>query len=133
LENEHLRQEICELAYTSIADEYIEPSELLDGLRDELLSHFWFSDISGHSNNLATSVAGFSNQTFELCARPFIWIIVDSNAGALTSVFENNRTANAYMVLLAIVTIICSPVDRTCHATCYRGSLSFEQASHGGR
>jgi hypothetical protein len=65
---EDLRQKICELAHTSIADEYIESPKLLDGFRNEFLSCLWFPDVSRHSDDLAAGVAGFSDEAFELCS-----------------------------------------------------------------
>jgi len=58
---EDSRQEICKLAYTGIADEYVESSKLFDGLRNELLSRLWFPDISRHSDDLAASIASLSD------------------------------------------------------------------------
>ena len=65
---EALRQEICKLAYTRIAHEYVESSKLLDGFRNELLSRLWFSDVSRNSDDLAAGIASFGDQTFELCS-----------------------------------------------------------------
>jgi hypothetical protein len=58
---EGLRQEICKLAYTGIADEYVESSEPLDRFRNELLSRHWFPDVSRHSDDLAARIASFSD------------------------------------------------------------------------
>ena len=65
---EDLRQEICELAHTSITDEDVESSKLLDRFRNELLSRLWFPDVSRHADDLATGIASFGNETFELCS-----------------------------------------------------------------
>ena len=59
--HEDLRQEICKLADTGIADEYVESSELLDGFRDEFLSRFWFPDVARHSDDPGTGVASLSD------------------------------------------------------------------------
>lgn len=61
LKYEDLRQEICKLAYASIADENVESSKLLDGFRNELLPCLWFSDVSRHSDDLAAGIASFGN------------------------------------------------------------------------
>jgi hypothetical protein len=67
LRNGNIRQKICKLAYASVAHEDVEAPELFDRFRDELLSSFWFSDISRYSDDSVASVASFSDQTLELC------------------------------------------------------------------
>lgn len=64
---EDLRQEICKLAYTGIAHEYVESSKLLDRFRNELLSCLWFPDVSRNSDDPVAGIASFSDKTFELC------------------------------------------------------------------
>lgn len=58
---EDIRQEISKLAHTSVADEYVESSKLLDGFRNELLSSLWFPNVSRHSDDLAAGIASFSD------------------------------------------------------------------------
>jgi hypothetical protein len=53
------RQKVREFAYACVAHEYVQSPKLFHGLCDQILSCFWFSDVSRYADNFAAGISCF--------------------------------------------------------------------------